>query len=540
MESLKKQLPTNRGYKIGFGITFCIYLGIDLYLITLFQKLVDAASDFNKDLFFKQLGWFVAVLVMTLVFIVLEQLFFRKMAYYGEIDLKKCIFRSFLHRRHYYDGDYSPGKISGHMNNDSPVVAKWLSSGRTTTLIQLLILFVCLVILASYSLVITAFIGVVIVLTYSFAKYISNTLSRLMKAFQEMLSDINIKTLEGLESMALIKQLGKETYFAKTVEAISRKKYKGIMSQISRYRGLEKAELNFLAEVLPILILLLGMLLTIRGDLSVGSAFAMMLITQKLNEPIIVLADLLTDKKTADQVYESMAYLFENQIAENDHGIKHLPSFESLEIDIKAYTYPLQKEPVLKDIHWTLYRGQLITLKGASGRGKSTLIHLISRLIDPSRLEGSIEYNGERIDRFDLKAYYSHVLQVEQTTVLIEGSIKENLCLGEPFSKEAIDEVIYTCCLEDFVGERGLDYLIEENGENISGGEKQRLGLARMLLRHPDLLILDEVTSALNESIRQEVVRRLLVYKKQYNLTLMAISHNDDFEAFSDVVWELV
>ena len=122
---------------------------------------------------------------------------------------------------------------------------------------------------------------------------------------------------------------------------------------------------------------------------------------------------------------------------------------------------------------------------------------------------------------------------------MIEGTLKENLLLGDEYLKEDLKEIIYTCCLENFLNTRGIDYHIKEDGKNISGGEKQRIGLARILLRRPDLLILDEVTSALNEEIREEIVKRIINYKEKYNLTLIAISHNNDFKQYSNKTCQL-
>ena len=81
--------------------------------------------------------------------------------------------------------------------------------------------------------------------------------------------------------------------------------------------------------------------------------------------------------------------------------------------------------------------------------------------------------------------------------------------------------------------------MISENGKNISGGEKQRIGLARILLRKPEVLILDEVTSALNEEIRETLVEKIVGYKKKYGMTMVVISHNDDFEPYRNKCYQI-
>ena len=123
--------------------------------------------------------------------------------------------------------------------------------------------------------------------------------------------------------------------------------------------------------------------------------------------------------------------------------------------------------------------------------------------------------------------------------VLIEGSILENLLLGDSYSKEEINEVIKTCVLDEFCREKGMDFFIQENGKNISGGERQRLGLARMLLRKPEVLILDEVSSALDEATRQLLLQRLTAYQQKHQMTMVAVSHNHDFDRYSNKIVEL-
>ena len=95
------------------------------------------------------------------------------------------------------------------------------------------------------------------------------------------------------------------------------------------------------------------------------------------------------------------------------------------------------------------------------------------------------------------------------------------------------------CALKSFIANRGIDFLIEDDGKNISGGEKQRIGLARFLLRRPEILLLDEVTSSLDVETRNEVAYRVIQYIRKYHMTLLVISHNNDFDKYANKFVEI-
>ena len=132
--------------------------------------------------------------------------------------------------------------------------------------------------------------------------------------------------------------------------------------------------------------------------------------------------------------------------------------------------------------------------------------------------------------------YHKHVLYVGQDTVLFEGTLRDNILMEGNAGDGELEEAIEICGLQDFVRRYGLDYGISLAGENVSGGERQRIGIARMFIRKPDILILDEVTSALDADITNKVVGNLAAYAKKHQMTVIAISHKRDFEAYSSKV----
>ena len=193
--------------------------------------------------------------------------------------------------------------------------------------------------------------------------------------------------------------------------------------------------------------------------------------------------------------------------------------------------YPVGDNTLLQDVSFTVEKGDVALITGPSGIGKSTLFNLVSRILSCETV--FVGYNGRPVEDYCLRDYYRHVLQVEQTVVTVHGTLLENLTFGEEYPEERIREVLRVAQLEKFVEERGLDFVLDEHAANISGGERQRIGIARMLLRRPDLLLLDEPTSALDAETGENLMRGLTEYAKKNGMSLLVISHKSDADEYA-------
>ena len=121
-----------------------------------------------------------------------------------------------------------------------------------------------------------------------------------------------------------------------------------------------------------------------------------------------------------------------------------------------------------------------------------------------------------------------------QDVVLFYGTLAENIVMEQTVNTASLDEVIFVCGLEEFVNEYGLNYMIAQSGENVSGGQKQRIGIARILIRKPDVLILDEIASALDSGMTEKIVERIVKYAQKYSIAIISISHGTEFDKYCD------
>lgn len=527
MNILRKKMNDTLIWKGIFCFAFWGNVIGSLWLISIFQKLVDAVIASNKTVMKDSIILFMIVLAVDIIFIVLDQYGFRSITNYGEMNLKKYTVNHYLLNVASKEKG-KVGRIVSNINSDVPIISKWLSVGRVNTCSQIVYLFLCIMLMFYYSAQITGIILGLITVVFAASRYFSIRESKYKKHLQTSFETISNKIYNSFLNLKTIRQLDKQDYFTQKVKQVSLDDTEKQIEGLGRCMAINETLLSFMADTLPLFVFFLGILMN-----SVGTGFSLMLIAQKLNEPIIVLAELIADKKNAEQVYERIKGLYKEEASKNGAIADPLKPFEQFEIRIHNFSYENSTDVVLKDVDLNITRGDLCVIQGESGRGKTTLLKIISKFLELKNEQGVIKYNGQNIQELDVENYFSHVLMVEQNSIIIEGSLEENILLGDTFSKEEISQAIYISKLDDFMQQRGKDYKIKENGKNISGGEKQRINLARMILRNPEVLILDEVTSSLDREIREAVVSRLLEYKERKQITIIAISHHNDYDRYS-------
>lgn len=201
-------------------------------------------------------------------------------------------------------------------------------------------------------------------------------------------------------------------------------------------------------------------------------------------------------------------------------------------------TFAYESETILSDFSMKMEPGKIVGIHGASGSGKSTLLKLLMRFWDVN--QGSICISGENIKTIPTKQLRNMESYVTQETHLFHDSIRNNLRIAK---LDATDEEIQNACkkasIHDFIMglPKGYDTPVSELGESLSGGEKQRIGLARAFLHDADFMLLDEPTSNL-DSLNEAVILKAL-YEEHRDKTVVLVSHRQSTMKIADVVYSV-
>ena len=263
----------------------------------------------------------------------------------------------------------------------------------------------------------------------------------------------------------------------------------------------------------PMLIYLAGGILMIRYDanLSVGDVTVMVSLLSRMYGPVNSLLSIGVDWIRSMANFSRIFDYFdiEPEIKEDPHPLAPQEAKGEIAFSHVNFAYE-ENRPILKDIDFSLPQGKCIALVGPSGSGKSSIVNLIPRIYDV--IDGSVTFDGIDVRRLDLAWLRSQIGLVSQETYLFSGTIRENLLYAKPDATE--EEMIEACKkanIHDFIAEQenGYDTLVGNRGLKLSGGEKQRLSIARVLLKDPAVMIFDEATSSL-DTISEDLIQQAI------------------------------
>ncbi|HNL83791.1 MAG TPA: ABC transporter ATP-binding protein, partial [Chitinophagales bacterium] len=268
------------------------------------------------------------------------------------------------------------------------------------------------------------------------------------------------------------------------------------------------------------------MYLIFKDQLNVGQLYTLQIYSFFIFNPLQEMGNVILSYREAQASLHNFNKLLSTPIETKPKHPEHLHAIQTLAFQDVSFQHKSSKTKAVEDINFSVKKGDSIAFVGPSGSGKTTLVKLLVGLYQPQT--GHILYNNIDSGKIDIDELRKQIGFVTQETQLFAGTIKENMLFVQPDASDAdiIDALNKASCQSLLArSDKGIDSVIGEGGMKISGGEKQRLSVARALLRHPNLLVFDEATSALDSLTEEEITSTIKSITAKKELITVMIAH---------------
>ena len=444
-------------------------------------------------------------------------------------DMKNQMYDHLQRMPHAFFTSERQGDIITRMNTDISGVSSVISGTLSSIVSNVATVVTTLVALFTMSPKLALVGMVVIPLLILPTKSVGKTRWKLLSASQEKNDEMNQLVNETLSvSGSLLVKLF-------TREDREYQRFVDVNKEVTRLNLKEQRSgkwfmvlMGMFTQLGPLLIYFAGGYFIIsKSDptLTVGTITATVALINRLYRPVQSLLNIQVDFTRSLALFTRIFDYFDmkNTIVSPENGLK--PDLKDAEIryDHVVFSYDPEK-PLLTDIDFTVPAGKMYAIVGPSGSGKSTVVNLIPRLYDV--LDGAVTLGGVDVREMDLAWLRSNIGVVTQETYLFNGTIRENLLYAkEDATQEELEEACRIANIHDYISRQpeGYETMVGNRGLKLSGGEKQRISIARVILKNPKILILDEATSAL-DSISEHAIQAALEHLME-GRTSIVIAH---------------
>lgn len=506
-------------------IVFYVLIGVvinflDLYAVTYYQKILDA-FQFGELTLLPLIVYGILLVISTILGYVEnypEQQTINGLYLDFKLQaLRKMKTIDYLEYQKFGTGRLIQKIEDGAMASRDVMVYFWLKILRwllPTILFSLVFIFN-----VKKKLVLFVLVGYVIVIL------VSNVILKKLYVLKEKIlfnqEFLNKHLVRGLMELVVFRTNKKyDTEIKITKEGI-----KNIVDGKTKIKLVHEIFFSLFALIVNVLKVIILAYAVIEGDLTVGAVVTIITLLGKAYEPIAIFnveyVDYKLNKITVNKYLEFLN-VKDDDTLENGKVIKKVDG----RIELKNVSFGYEDNQVINGLSLVIESGTSIALVGESGSGKSTIIKLLMGLIKPD--DGKVLVDGIDIKKVSLNSYYDHVSYVSQEVPIFDGTLRENLVFDKNVSDDEIIEVLKLVSLEQFYSklQNGLNTELGERGIKLSGGEKQRVALARLFFEDTKIIILDEATSALDNITEKKVMNS--IFEKLSNRTVIMIAHRLD------------
>lgn len=515
MDDLRKFWRYFLPYKLSLAAGIACILGSVLFSLYI-PLIVGAAVDAN----WSQVNWMrltisaLKVLGASIVsgfFLFLQRMILIGMSRKVEYDLRQDFYEHLVHQPQSFFQQHRIGDLMARATNDLAAVRQLAGPMIMYSLQTLFVVIIVLPLLFIINWRLTLLLFITMPLVSLTVKFFGQQVHVRFEKIQEFFSQITARAQENFTGVRVVRAYAQEGAEIAAFNELNRQYAEKNLSLV-RIDALMRPLMQFLIGMGFILILWVGVPMAVRGEMTVGQFTEFNMYLFRLVWPLIALGYVvnLYQRGTASLKRMNSILAVPPAIADAPNLKGKPPISGAIAFRNLTFRYHPNAEPVLRDINLTIPAGQTVAFVGRTGSGKSTLVNLISRIIEAP--ENSVFVDDVSVRHYPLAQLRSSIGYVPQETFLFSDTLSENIAFGvEQAERKQIEWAADVAgLLEDVAGfPDGYDTLVGERGLTLSGGQKQRTAIARAILREPRILILDDALSSVDTYTEEKILGQL-------------------------------
>lgn len=515
---MKKYVFKNKLWLILSLISITLASVIEILKAFLLQYIIDSTSSLNNEKLIELIIMVITFITIVILVSIIQSFCCNKFILKNLLYIKDDLYNNITNKSIEKFRECNTSEYISSLTNDINII----ESDYYQNLFQLIEYLLCFLFSFIAILKINYYFIIFIVITSWFPIIINKLFSKtLIKSKLELSNKMSL-------FVASIKDIfsGFETIKTYNINTIMKEKYdisNNALEDIRfkfKFRSELCERLSFGGSLIIWLgSLILGCFLILNNILTVGYVLGVSQLLNNIANPLYRVPVLLNKMKSSDKLFEAK---LEQSKSIKIEGIKINTTEIPQNIIFKDVNLKINNTNILKNINFTFERGKKYAIIGESGSGKSSILKLLMRYYD--EYDGNILIDEKELKNIDMENWYDLISLIQQNSYIFNDSISNNITLYKDYNQMEINNAVSISQVDRFINNAPEQYntIIDENFKNISGGESQRISMARAFIRKTPLLLMDEVTSALNETMSYEIENEIL---NQVGNTIIVVTH---------------
>ncbi|MBF1299506.1 MAG: ABC transporter ATP-binding protein [Parvimonas sp.] len=513
---MKKIWKNNLNILLPLFVVMFIYISLEIGVAMFFGYVIDSASGAINMQFSKVMIYTFALLITESVFKWIYEVMSYKFVAKMSLDTKIYIFNNLIKQdiESFYNNDVGD-KISILTNDINTIETEYFRTFLNLVKSGFLFLFAFgTIFYVSYQMTIALMI--LSIISFVFGNIPMKNLKTFKEKFSNSQSEYTARTNEYFNGYETIKVFGLEKFISKVFYNNSKNVYNKGLAYQKRY-SLVTMISYFFGGFTFLGGFVCGGYLAYKGFITLGQMIVCVQLTNHIVNPLMFAIESYGKFKSVDKILNKIENTL---ISEENVETTEIKDFNN-KISLEDVSFKYDDKKVLENISFDFEKGKKYALVGLSGSGKSTLMKLISKRIKAD--EGKICIDGTDLDEISRNSIINLISTINQNVFLFKGSIYDNITLfSKDYSEEKVKDVILKAELGKYLDRLYDKGLISENANNLSGGEKQRISIARSLIKDTKIILADEILSSLDNEIAFSIEKGLLELE---NITLISVTH---------------